>query len=129
MKNLCSPEIAKWRNHEADAAFGMNDEDRAYGGAFEVPFRNRGTINVIWLRVLASRDDGQGSGMGWDHVSVSTQVRCPTWEEMEFVKRLFFEDGETAMQLHVPLAIPIGSSARRMSALRNARRCSTARLM
>ncbi len=48
------------------------------------------------LKVLAS------NGMGWDHVSVSTKRRCPTWADMEFVKRLFFLPGETAMQLHVP---------------------------
>jgi hypothetical protein len=30
--------------------------------------------------------------------------RCPTWEELEHVKRLFFEPHECAMQLHVPPA-------------------------
>lgn len=48
------------------------------------------------LKVIAS------SGGGWDHVSVSLPDRCPTWEEMEAVKRLFFREDETAMQLHVP---------------------------
>lgn len=48
------------------------------------------------LKVIAS------SGEGWDHVSVSLPHRCPTWDEMEHVKRLFFRDDETAMQLHVP---------------------------
>jgi len=42
------------------------------------------------------------NGMGWDHVSASLSHRCPTWAEMETVKRLFFRDDETAMQLHVP---------------------------
>jgi hypothetical protein len=41
-------------------------------------------------------------GLGWDHVSVSRHDRCPTWEEMEYVRNLFFEPAETAMQLHVP---------------------------
>lgn len=50
------------------------------------------------LRVVAS------NGGGWDHVSVSLQNRCPTWEEMELVKRLFFEDDECVMQLHPPIA-------------------------
>ena len=44
------------------------------------------------------------NGLGWDHVSVSLPTRCPTWAEMEFIKRTFFADDETAMQLHVPLA-------------------------
>lgn len=42
------------------------------------------------------------TGEGWDHISVSTPTRCPTWAEMEQVKRLFFKPDETAMQLHVP---------------------------
>jgi hypothetical protein len=42
------------------------------------------------------------SGENWDHVSVSVSNRCPNWPEMEYVKRLFFNDDETAMQLHVP---------------------------
>lgn len=42
-----------------------------------------------------------GSGMGWDHVSVSLGHRCPTWDEMEYTKRLFFQPYEICMQLHV----------------------------
>jgi hypothetical protein len=48
------------------------------------------------LRVIAT------TGEGWDHVSVSRVNRCPNWPEMEHIKRLFFRDEETAMQLHVP---------------------------
>lgn len=41
-------------------------------------------------------------GGGWDHVSVHVmdQKRTPTWEEMCFVKDLFFKDDEVVMQLH-----------------------------
>ena len=48
------------------------------------------------LRVVFS------DGRGWDHVSVSLATRCPTWGEMEYVRRLFFKADETVMQLHVP---------------------------
>ena len=41
---------------------------------------------------------------GWDHVSVSREDRCPTWEEMDAIKRLFFRDDEVVVQLHVPPA-------------------------
>ena len=61
-------------------------------GVFELP----SPIDGGTLRVIAS------VGEGWDHVSVSRQNRCPNWPEMEHVKRLFFKDDETAMQLHVP---------------------------
>lgn len=50
------------------------------------------------LKVIAS------DGEGWDHVSVSLATRCPTWDEMEYVRSLFFRDDETVMQLSVPRA-------------------------
>lgn len=46
------------------------------------------------LRVIAS------DGEGWDHVSVSLATRCPTWDEMCFVKRQFFGPEETVIQFH-----------------------------
>ena len=61
-------------------------------GVFAVP----SPIDKAILTVVAS------SGEGLDHVSVSRPNRCPNWTEMEHVKRLFFRDDETAMQLHVP---------------------------
>jgi hypothetical protein len=63
-------------------------------GCFKVPSP---TDPHIELSVIAA------TGEGWDHVSVSTPRRTPNWAEMEHIKRLFFEDGETAMQLHVPV--------------------------
>jgi hypothetical protein len=51
------------------------------------------------LRIVASRGD-HPSAMGWEHVSVSTERRCPNWQEMQFVKEAFWEDEETAFQLH-----------------------------
>lgn len=50
------------------------------------------------LKVIATIGDG------WDHVSVSIEGedRCPTWDEMDRVYKLFFKSDETAMQLHVP---------------------------
>jgi len=48
------------------------------------------------LIIIATRNHG------WDHVSVSHKDRCPTWDEMERVKRWLFLPDETAMQLHVP---------------------------
>jgi hypothetical protein len=39
---------------------------------------------------------------GWDHVSVSREKRVPNWHEMSHIHRVFFKDGEVAMQLHLP---------------------------
>lgn len=59
-------------------------------GWYLVPFRG------VTLKVIAS------NGLDWDHVSVALSHRCPTWEEMEHVRELFFRDDETVMQLSVP---------------------------
>jgi hypothetical protein len=44
------------------------------------------------------------NGGGWEHVSISFADRCPTWAEMEEVKRRMWEDTDCVMQLHVPVA-------------------------
>lgn len=59
-------------------------------------FNIKSPIDSAPMRVVAS------TGEGWDHVSVSRKNRCPNWPEMEYAKRLFFGEDETAMQLHVP---------------------------
>ena len=46
------------------------------------------------FRIIAS------IGGGWDHVSVSLEHRCPTWMEMDFIKRIFFNSDEIVMQIH-----------------------------
>lgn len=51
------------------------------------------------LRIVATR-----AGAGWDHVSVSCIGRTPTWDEMEWVRRQFFEDHETVIQIHPPVS-------------------------
>jgi hypothetical protein len=52
-------------------------------------------VEGVELHVIAGR------GKGWDHISVSCRDRCPTWNEMDKMKRIFFEDDEIVMQLHV----------------------------
>lgn len=69
--------------------WGAGDEK---SGAFMIQLAG----SKLPLAVIAS------TGGGWDHVSVSTRKRTPTWEEMQRIKELFFEDEETAMQLHPP---------------------------
>lgn len=46
-----------------------------------------------------------GLDTGWDHVSVSLdncKSKTPTWEEMCFVKDLFFEPEDCVVQFHPP---------------------------
>ena len=72
-------------------------------GQFIVPF-----YTVVTLIVMASAG---GDIMPWEHVSVhartnygkvNEKVRTPTWDEMCFVKAVFWEDDEAMMQLHPP---------------------------
>lgn len=62
-----------------------------------------GTISLLncgglQLKVIATVDDG------WEHVSVTVhgRKRCPTWEEMSFIKDFFWHDTEWVMQFHPP---------------------------
>lgn len=65
----------------SDASFGMN-------GFFVVPYK------MEILRVVASNEEG------WEHVSVSLRHRCPTWEEMCYIKNLFWEEDVAVVQFH-----------------------------
>lgn len=67
----------------SDSTFGNN-------GAFIVPY------NGDKLSVVVS-DQG-----GWDHVSVSLFDRCPTWDEMQYVRSLWFRDDEWVVQYSPP---------------------------
>jgi hypothetical protein len=82
-------DLNQYRDRKWERMMGGEGDDR--GGCFRVPVKPG-----VELAVIAA------SGEGWDHVSVSTPHRCPSWSEMEYVKRLFFNDNEVAMQLHVP---------------------------
>lgn len=90
MRNL--RELDRYRRSDPAVISWYGDAGDETCGVFELP---RPTDRAP-LRIIAS------SGMEWDHVSVSRKNRCPNWTELEHVKRLFFCDDETAMQLHVP---------------------------
>jgi hypothetical protein len=54
------------------------------------------------LRVISSGEHHPGKdNLGaWEHVSVSLHNRCPGWEEMCFIKDLFWDDSECVVQFH-----------------------------
>ena len=68
-------------------------------GAFFIPNKCRPLekgAQAVPLSCIAS------DGEGWEHVSVSLPYRTPTWAEMDYVKRLFWDDEDCVMQLHAP---------------------------
>ena len=89
MKKALPPIIETFRESAGpmatDSSFGMN-------GRFHIPCEVTQTI----LLVIAS------DGWGWEHVSVSTEERTPTWEEMCFIKDIFWLEDETVVQYHPP---------------------------
>jgi hypothetical protein len=55
------------------------------------------------LAIMASAaDDDDEAAQGWEHVSVSLKHRTPNWQEMCFVKDLFWEEDECVVQYHPP---------------------------
>lgn len=70
-------------------------------GIFLIPIDSGEQLNVM-ASDGSDWSDGGLPGDPWEHVSVSLHNRCPTYSEMDFVKRLFWRDDETVMQLHVP---------------------------
>ena len=63
-------------------------------GMFKIPMKTQTLLIIV----------SDGTLSGWEHVSVSLKNRLPNWEEMSYVKSLFWDDEETAMQLHSPLS-------------------------
>ena len=60
-------------------------------GAFEIPTPN----GLLWVIMSDATDE-----IPWEHVSVSLEDRCPTWEEMCWIKQLFWNEEETVLQFH-----------------------------
>lgn len=92
MRNLYTLDAHRLNVGDTTYPSDNNGDDKC--GAFQI----RSKIDGQPLCIIASAYDG------WDHVSVSRKTRCPNWDEMEQIKRLFFEDHECAMQLHVPVS-------------------------
>lgn len=77
-----------------------SDESYGNNGQFIVPFSS-----TVKLLLIVS------DGNLWDHISVTAWGmklkkkgirRLPTWDEMCFIKDLFFEKEECVVQLHPP---------------------------
>ena len=75
------------------SAWSSTPED-GLAGAFHV----MGPTGAV-LRIISSGVDMEWH---WEHVSVSTERRTPTWSEMCFVKDLFWGEEEAVMQVHPP---------------------------
>lgn len=71
---------------------GVMGSDDSFGnnGLFIIPH------TTYELQVIAS------DGEGWEHVSVSLRNRAPNWEQMSYIKSLFWDDEDCVVQYHPP---------------------------
>lgn len=80
---------------------GLLGSDDSIGlcGAFEIPWKKN---YECMLYVIAS--DGESNG--WEHVSVHGRtgrgIFTPSWDQMCFVKSLFWDDAACVVQYHPP---------------------------
>lgn len=86
------PKLERWRYLEGPFATKPGD---TYGAFKIVAPRRR-------LQVIACDGRDVGELSGWEHVSVSVinNNRLPTWEEMCYVKDLFWGENEMVVQYH-----------------------------
>lgn len=77
------------------AGYYNSTKEDGNNGVFATFFR-RPPFKDVGLVMIAS------DGKGWEHVSVKVETakRCPNWEEMCFVKSLFWGPEDVVMQLH-----------------------------
>lgn len=80
----------------------MASPEGAKYGFFFVRLNN----SLTNIKVMCS-PMGEGE---WEHVSVSLQNRCPTWDEMCQIKALFWDPEDTVIQLHPPQSEWINNS-------------------
>lgn len=109
MRQAPNSRIEPYRIRSGPLASATTDGNN---GAFLFPMRvkynNQSTKDQVLIVIVSDTD-------GWDHISVSLlgstgpavpilkNQRCPTWEEMCFIKDLFFEETETVVQYHPPI--------------------------
>ncbi len=96
----------KYRNNEFNPHLSSREGDLY--GMFVVlrdasPNSRGMKINIICLATEGSDE------IPWEHVSVSVKSygfnelnRCPSWEEMCFIKDLFWDKEDTVIQFHPP---------------------------
>lgn len=72
-----------------------------------------GNNGLFWIPGRSAREQMKviaSDGEGWEHVSVSKRYECPTWDQMCFIKNLFWDDQEDmAVQYHPPKSLYVNN--------------------
>jgi hypothetical protein len=100
MRKFYGPKLEEGRIRDGEYGSGPGNPC----GAFRITGPRGGGPRGGWLVIIA--DNGRGLIMpGWEHVSVSLKNRTPNWQEMCFVKDLFWLPEECVVQYHPPRTI------------------------
>lgn len=96
------PEEYRFKNHPLPMF--RSDSSSGNNGAFIIPHHR-----ISGYEYFAMASDGTLAGndlIPWEHVSVTVRpkdknaTRCPTWEEMCFIKQLFWGPKEVVIEFH-----------------------------
>ena len=96
------PEQYRWVSRQDIAPHGKGDP---FGCFLMSPAQVRAKIGVTAVNpmpLVIIATDGLGEEQIWEHVSVSTAERCPTWPEMALIKSLFWDPEDCVIQYHPP---------------------------
>lgn len=63
---------------------------------------NNGAFMIRSLKIKSTLFAIASDGGGWEHVSVSRQKSTPSWDEMCFIKDLFWGQEDCVVQFHPP---------------------------
>ena len=63
---------------------------------------NNGAFRITSLKFPRAINTIASDGLEFEHVSVSVFNRCPTWQEMCFIKDLFWDPEDCCLQYHPP---------------------------
>lgn len=113
MRNVILSLLEAGRVRGGDYASSASD---GLSGAFFIPspvYFNE------YLRIIANTAHEQSDW--WEHVSVSLEHRIPFWEEMCFVKDLFWLEEECVVQYHPPRSKHINNHPNVLHLWRNTR--------
>ena len=96
--------VEKLDRYRITSDFFEGDLGHEYMGAFRIPYKFHPGKSKMTIVSTGPKKNHPPSNdiFNWEHVSVSYPNRCPTWEEMCFVKDIFWGEDETVVQFHPP---------------------------
>ena len=90
--------------YEDKTMFHVPDEFRLKTGYY-ASTKEDGNNGVFYIKTAKFKRQFKtiaSQGNGWEHVSISFPDRCPTWDEMCYIKSVFWDSEDLVVQLHPP---------------------------